>query len=217
MRVPEHLSCERFGPLISAYVDDELKADEMSKLAVHLEQCADCRERMQVFSDITDSIFDLADIPASVAKPKEVSARNDVERRKNSERNKSGWLVSGGSSLLRLIPMATAATVVVGLIVASLPSGDTLNAEEVDPEKIAIPLAELELLHQEQRHSQEQMLQMFSLELRSLRLQLQVLGEDSDSNEEREAARIEAQQKIDSLIEKVEQFGDEYADGYAYQ
>jgi predicted anti-sigma-YlaC factor YlaD len=41
------MSCERFSPLLSGYVDGELAADERRRLEEHLETCAACRRELE--------------------------------------------------------------------------------------------------------------------------------------------------------------------------
>ena len=46
------------GALLSAYLDNELKADERSQLEVHVTSCADCADRLENFRCLRFEIRD---------------------------------------------------------------------------------------------------------------------------------------------------------------
>ena len=48
--------CEQYGELISAAIDDELSADERSRLEKHLAECVECRGQFQCFEQV-DRLF----------------------------------------------------------------------------------------------------------------------------------------------------------------
>ena len=104
---------------------------------------------------------------------------------------------NSSANLLRAVPFAAAAAVMAGLFVSAWPVGETVTAEE-----IAVPLAEFEMLQDERRSSQDQVLEFFELELRALKLQLAAIESDRVS-EDLEADWKSARDKLQSLIEKV--------------
>ncbi len=185
-------SCERFGRLISAKVDGELELEVSKQLDQHLEMCTICRQRMQVFGEINELVY-------SAAAPDETAffPVKPVEKRLVEWHNKIG------KSLMRWIPLAVAASVLIGFIIIALPSGPTVTAEQ-----IAMPLAELEMINDEQSESQAQMLKTLEFELRALKLELGSLNGESDSEDNSLEEKKRVEETLDRLIEKVKQFGE---------
>jgi anti-sigma factor RsiW len=47
------MTCERWEPLLSAYLDGELTASDVSQLEGHLETCEPCREELVSFRELS--------------------------------------------------------------------------------------------------------------------------------------------------------------------
>jgi len=50
------MSCERFGPLLSGYVDGELAAEERRRLEEHLKTCEACRGDLEGLKTLKDDL-----------------------------------------------------------------------------------------------------------------------------------------------------------------
>ena len=191
MRWSEQNSCEAFGVLISAEMDGELTELERDLLNDHLANCQTCQNRKEAFARIDETLFEstLQALHHSnstlVKEPGGRQSHDPVVHRR--------W----SANLLRAVPFAAAAAVMAGLFVSAWPVGETVTAEE-----IAVPLAEFEMLQDERRSSQDQVLEFFELELRALKLQLAAIESDRVS-EDLEADWKSARDKLQSLIEKV--------------
>ena len=182
-------SCERFGPLISAKIDGELEAESVVQLEQHLAVCSECRERESKFGEIDDLVYASA-IPANSDETEAWPPAKKVL----PNRKPNGL----GKSLMRWIPLAVAASVLVAFLVIALPNESPVNAEQV-----ALPLAELEMITDEQRDNQARMLKTLELELRALKLDVGSMDEEADAEEKKRLA-----EQLDRLIKKVNEFGE---------
>ena len=187
----EQLSCEQFAPLISAMIDGELELDASVQLNEHLESCETCQQRAATFRELDSLVFQSADPcsgePVPMVAPLKFQAK--VQPRSFSQ------------TMMRWLPLATAAAILVGLMVTTFPS----NRSTVTAEQIARPLAELEMINADHRESQERMRKMMELDLRALKLELGQL--DEGGGEAVASQKKQLEQHLDQLIERVNQFG----------
>jgi len=185
-------ACETYGPLISGKIDGEISGEASLQLDQHLAVCSECQQRLQKFRKIDELIFSAAtpaDADTAIAWP---PVKKQLRENKQTLQKE----------LMRWIPLAVAASVLIGLIVIALPSKSTVTAEQ-----IAIPLAELEMITDAQHDNQVRMLKSFELELRALKLQLMQNTSDADSADT-SVDKQRVSEEIDRLIEKVNQYGE---------
>ena len=108
-------------------------------------------------------------------------------------------------TLMRWVPLATAATILIALMVTTLPSNRSSVTAEQTAEQIARPLAELEIINADHRESQERMRKMLELDLRALKLELAQLDETDGDAVSSQKKRLE--EHVNRLIVRVNQFG----------
>ncbi len=171
--------CDEFAPMICALVDGELEHSESRRLIQHLAQCQGC----------SDWMASIGAVDAALVQSLDARPETGVG---------SSPLVSsmGGNWLSRLVPLATAAAVLVGIgIVATPPGNPKLTAEQ-----IATPINDLQFLYDQRERDQQTLLKMLELELRSFRLELAQL-EELAADSSAESTRLD--QMIDSLIKQV--------------
>lgn len=192
--ISQNSECQIYQPLVSVMLDGELTEAEQERLQEHLDSCASCRRLLVRFPQVDMAVGllsgrnnegvatnDLNGIDGSVSK---------FERPVKKRLTFSAW---------RLIPLAVAATVLVCLGMAMLPTPNPVTAEQVSPEEVVRPIKELHLINLQQQRDQELMLRTLGMDLRSLRLEIAQL--DSGSEE-----RQNLENQINEMIEKVRHF-----------
>jgi anti-sigma factor RsiW len=178
-------ACEEFGELLSARRDGELDESEVVRLESHLARCEPCRRRQRRFEDLDRMLLELLDASAPDARSEHRLAMGVRENlRRGSSNPRSHWLPRIGLAAGFLV----AATLLVLL------TGNDAGGRE----RIAAPVAALELLNVERALDQEAVLHTLSLELRALRLEA-VRLDPTDSDPERLLERI------GSLLSTVEE------------
>lgn len=190
----KHSTCEDYEPLISAMIDGELDAIERNELNSHLQNCAHCKQRVVDFEEVDRTVDQLSHVAVGI--PRKTSpyslARPPYEMRpsklKPRFRRRTIW---------RLIPLAAAATLLIGLGVAVWPNPRPVSAELISAEQFVEPLKELHLLNQLKHREQEVMLQTLGLDLRSMKLELNLL-EPAD--------QLSLNTRIDAMLEKLNRF-----------
>ncbi len=186
----EQLSCEQFAPLISAMIDGELELDAAVQLNEHLESCQACQQRAARFRQLDGLVFQNSQPLSGKPLAKTVVTKFSAAQPHSLTR-----------TLMRWVPLATAAAILVGLMVATFPS----SRSTVTAEQIARPLAELEMINADHRESQERMRKIMELDLRALKLELAQL--DENNGEAVTTQKKQLEQHVDQLIERVNQFG----------
>ncbi len=83
-------------------------------------------------------------------------------------------LVAVRSILWRLLPLAIAATVLIGIFVSVVRTPGTASAN-IAAEKVARPIADLQILNEQSRRTNEMMLQTHALDLRTLQFELKCI------------------------------------------
>jgi anti-sigma-K factor RskA len=194
----DHQNCEKFQILVSAMLDDELTPEEQTDLGQHLEQCDACRHLMNRFEAVNKGVELLSQpehVPGGIKSKLEKTAVKTetfvVTRQKPSARD---WL-----SVWRLIPLATAASVVFGLAFLATRTPEPVAAEQFSTEQFVKPVQELQFISEQQQRDQELMLKLLGMDLRSLRLELNQL--DAESPERKKFSK-----RIDAMIERVREF-----------
>lgn len=196
----KHCQCDEFEPLISAMIDGELDADERNELNSHLQNCGHCKRRVVAFEEVDLAIGRLSranvadgradeSIPFSLAKP---PFEMRPTKAKPSKNRRVIW---------RLIPLAAAATLLIGLGVAVWPNPQPVRAEAISTAQFVEPMKDLHFLNRMKQRDQEVMLQTLGLDLRSMKLELQLL-EPAD--------QISLSSRIDAMLEKLNQFDAQY-------
>jgi anti-sigma factor RsiW len=172
-------------------IDGELESDSADQLNAHLEVCETCRRRTATYRQLDSLIFrDAVPKPGeSLPKVSAFSKQHPIE---------SHGLTR---TMMRWVPLATAAAILVGLMVTTFPD----NRSTVTAEQIARPLAELEIINADHRESQERMRKMMELDLRALKIELSQL--DEGDGEAIAAQKQQLEQHVNQLIERVSQFG----------
>ena len=210
----EHSDCDRMGLLISAQLDGELTEAERPKFEAHLEQCSTCRNRMKSFEQLNHWVeIDQAIEATSCLEMPAGEWGGFAEFTKADFQVEKKPMKSDGTSLkriaTRLIPMAAAASVILGLGIAALPTGKTVTAEE-----IAAPLAELDLIQERQAEGQAQLLATMQFELRILRLELAAMASEEKSKTDSSSDQQRIEEKLDLLLEKVNELSAVGSSGY---
>ncbi len=188
-------NCESYEPLISALIDGELEPAEQNELKSHLQNCPACKQRVIFFERVDAAVESLshrsvadsldnpnqrlpAHFPFAMHPPKK-----DVPR----PRRRLIW---------RLIPLAAAATLLICLGIAAWPFPRPANADQISASQIVKPFKELRLLNLQQQRDQDLMLRTLGMDLRSMKLEINLLEPGS-------VERISLATQIDAMIEKV--------------
>lgn len=187
----ESQSCERFAPLISEMIDGELDLEAGTGLNEHLQSCETCQRRAAIFRELDSLVFQSAGPQPGESLPNRAPVKVAAPIRPRS------WT----RAMMRWVPLATAAAILVGLMVATFPT----NRSTVTAEQIARPLAELEMINADHRDSQERMRKMMELDLRALKLELAQL--DESDGEAIAAQKKQLEHHVNQLIVRVGQFG----------
>ena len=95
------MSCERWGPLLSRHIDDELAGSEASSLEKHLESCAACREELA-------SLRELSNMLSTQTEPDPFFVSRFRARKDELLGQDASWLFWRRVAV-RLLPLATAA------------------------------------------------------------------------------------------------------------
>lgn len=109
-----------------------------------------------------------------------------------------------GRAIWRLIPLAAAATLLIGLGVAVWPSPQPARAELISTEQFVEPMKELHLLNQLKQRDQEVMLQTLGLDLRAMKLEIGLLDP---------ADQLSMGSRIDAMLEMIHQFESNHDSG----
>ena len=93
-------SCEEYGPLISAMIDDELSSDELANVKEHLESCGACRQRAEIFGQLTEHA------PSSVPPvPRDWRQRVDLRARRRRRKQRLSWALTYTAAAAVLLAM----------------------------------------------------------------------------------------------------------------
>jgi hypothetical protein len=198
--IDNHSNCEHYEPLISAMIDGELESDERNELNSHLQNCARCKQRVVAFEQVDAAVgslalnsagnngspnsptpYSFATAPFAMLPPKSAPRRNNKR------------------VIWRLIPLAIAATLLICLGIVAWPNPQPANAGQISPAQIVEPMKELHLLNQIKQRDQNVMLQTLVMDLRSMKLEIDLLEPGSTE-------RVGLTAQIDAMIEKVKLF-----------
>ena len=191
-----HSNCESYEPLISAMIDGELETVERNDLNSHLQNCATCKQRVIAFEQVDAAIATLshdsgfAETPACATPYATAKPPFDMRPPKSAAPRKKQRLI------WRLVPIAAAATLLIGLAIATWSNPQPASAEPISSSQFVEPMKELHLLNRGKQRFQGVMLQTLDLDLRTLKLELNLLETDP-------AARESFAEQIDAMIEKV--------------
>jgi hypothetical protein len=193
--IPKNQDCEKFEPLVSAMIDDELLPGERIELDAHLEHCKSCGNLVLEFQQIDSAVGAMGLGPLA-------SEGNDIEQRvtetivlTRQKQSVKNWL-----SPWRLVPLAGVAALLVGLFLVMAQPAPEATAEQFSAEEFVEPLADLNRINLQQQRDQDLMLRTLGMDLRALKLELKQL--ESADPEDRQ--RIEKQ--IEMMLERVGSF-----------
>lgn len=103
------MSCERWEPLLSRYIDDELTGSEASSVEKHLESCAACREELASFRELSHVI-------STTTEPDPFFVSRFRARRDEVLGQDATWLFWRRLAV-RLMPLAAAALLAAAAVV----------------------------------------------------------------------------------------------------
>ena len=182
----ENLNCRAYEPLISAMLDGELEPNKLTELENHVDRCPGCQAQLRAYEQVNAAVDSLSQSGASPIDSNKFPSK--VQASGNN------WL-----SAWRLIPIATAATLLIGLGLTALPGPRPVTADQINPQLFVQPMKDLHLINVQQQRDQELMLWTLGIDLRSLKLEINQL--ESGSEERQNMA-----DQIDAMIEKVQLF-----------
>ncbi len=183
-------NCDEFEPLVSALIDDELSGAELSRVEAHLLNCSACRELVDEFRMVNNSVALLGD-PGNES-PSTAVETFVVTRQRPSMKS---WM-----SVWRLAPIGAVAALLIGLFLVTTQSPPAATAAQLTPEQFVKPMADLNRINLHQQRDQELMLRTLGMDLRTLKLELNQL--ENAGPEDRE--RLEIQ--IETMLKRVEAF-----------
>lgn len=190
-----HSNCETYEPLISALIDGELEPSEQNELKSHLQNCAMCKQRMIVFERV-DAAVEILSHDSAASTPHDPNLHLPASIPFAMHPPSKAPLRANRLMIWRLIPLAAAATLLICLGIAAWPNPKSVNAELISSAQIVEPMKELYLLNLQQQREQELMVRTLGMDLRSMKLEINLLDPESDRR-----ANLAAQ--IDAMIEKV--------------
>ncbi|MHC4945790.1 MAG: zf-HC2 domain-containing protein [Planctomycetota bacterium] len=170
--------CEQFAEMLSAWLDDELEADEQAALEAHLADCPACRALKRRFQAVDE-----------LATKSETLTDSGIAGRRTSGQP-APWL---GMSLRRAASIAAAALILIAVSLFILATGDRSEARRAATEN----LAALNAMNQEAYKDQDAVLKSLEWDLNAMKLTVRCSELDEKSAE----ALLG---RIDQLLEEVD-------------
>jgi hypothetical protein len=199
MMINQHSNCDAYEPLISAMIDGELESNERNELNSHLQNCAMCKQRAIAFERVDAAVETLSQDSAATRAAKIANLRLHSAAPFAMYPPKKAPPRANKLLVWRLIPLAAAATLLICLGIAAWPSPRPASAELISPAQIVEPMKELHLLNQRNQRNQDLMLRTLGMDLRSMKLEINLLEPGS-------AERVSLAAQIDAMIDKVTMF-----------
>lgn len=194
--INKHSNCETYEPLISAMIDGELESSERNELNSHLQNCAMCKQRVITFEQVDAAVAMLSSDGKNAGSSGNPTLNSQTTIPFPMHPPKMAPPRSSKLNPWRLIPLAAAATLLICLGIAAWPNPRPANAELISPSQIVEPMKELHFLNLQKQRDQDLMLRTLGMDLRSMKLEINLLEPGS-------AERVGLAAKIDAMIEKV--------------
>lgn len=174
--------CEEMAEKLSAFMDGELEAEEVSALREHLRTCPACRNLEEGFGAV-DRL-----VGRAVSRPSE-ALEGRIRAALNQPRPNRG--------IRRLLQISAAALVLIAASLVILVTGDRADAS-----RLAVPAAALEAMNLQVLEDQQALLKTLEWDLRAMKLMV-----SSPELEEGKAKQL--LDEIDLLLAKVKRLESE--------
>ena len=188
--------CEIYEPLISAMIDGELSSNQQEELRGHVDECRNCRDQLRYFEQVNLGMERLC-MPAHPAEdssvPKSLNGVPSLSKPLVSRNRFRSWMS------WRLVPIAVVASLLVCIGIVVIQDQKPAAADQVPAEQFVQPMKDFLMSNLQQKRDQELMLRTLSIDLRSLKLEINQLEPGSTE-------RLVLEAQIDSMIEKVMDF-----------
>lgn len=114
--------CDRFAPMLSAFVDGELTDEERAETAAHVEGCAACQKLLDELLEVHAAFdaFEEEDVPDGFTADVMAAVRAEKAAVKPPVKRRSAWK--------RYLPMAACAALVLFAAAITVPRFDTKQA-----------------------------------------------------------------------------------------
>ncbi len=188
-------TCEIFEPLISGMIDGELTRQEHEKLRGHLDACSQCAEQLKAF-EMADRVIRVQPRVRSDLSAVSLSGLNSLAKSKSAKpatNQPTIW------TPLRLIPLASAAVLLLALGIMVANDSKTATADQVTPAQIVEPMKDLFMINQQLHQDQQLMLRTLGMDLRLLKVEIGQLEPGSSE-------RQRLSERLDAMVEKVRTF-----------
>ena len=189
----ERSVCADFGPLISAMIDGELVDDEHELLRGHLEACLSCRQQLDAFEHVNNTIRILPAIPSTIASADPIKLPWTA---KTADLKSSSTVIWKSK---RLIPVALAGSLLLMFAITFFNGTKPATADQITPEQIVKPMTELRLINLQLQQDQRLMLRTLGMDLRLLKFEIAQLEPGS-------AERELFTDRLEEMLQKVQQF-----------
>lgn len=117
------MSCERWEPLLSRYIDGELEGEEVSSVEKHIESCTACREELASFRELSHML-------STRTEPDPFFVSRFRARRDEVLGGDATWLFWRRVAV-RLYPLATAAVLAAAAVILLSPEDPGMEELEL--------------------------------------------------------------------------------------